>query len=189
MTISQIHHKSSKTIDQEYQLVKAAQNNTAKFEVLYNRYYEAIFRFVYQRLDSKELAFDITQQVFVKALQGIKKYKFKGVPFSAWLYRIASNELNTSLKKNKLIRTINIESVTPHTLKEDIDEESLDDLWNILIEQIGTLAASEITLIEMRYMENRPFKEIADILDITENNAKVKVYRILDKLKAKCKTL
>lgn len=189
MTISQIHHKSATEIDQEHQLVEAAKKDTTKFEVLYNRYYEAIFCFIYQRLDSKELAFDITQQVFIKALQGLKKYKYKGVPFSAWLYRIASNELNNSFKKNKLIRTINIESLTPHTLKEDRDEESLDDLWNILIEQIGTLAASEITLIEMRYMENRPFKEIANILDITENNAKVKVYRIIDKLKAKCKTL
>lgn len=175
-------HKSIQEIEREHKQVVLAQKDSANFEVLYNEYHEQIFRFVYHRLESKEQAFDITSQVFMKALSNLSSYKFKGVPFSAWLYRIALNELATFFKKNQSARTIDIETVQLQNLANEIDEESLDDLYNKTIEAIGTLPEQEVLLIEMRYFENKPFKEIGDILSITENNAKVKVYRIIEKL-------
>ena len=175
-------HKSIQEIEREHKQVVLAQKDSANFEVLYNEYHEQIFRFVYHRLESKEQAFDITSQVFMKALSNLSSYKFKGVPFSAWLYRIALNELATFFKKNQSARTIDIDTVQLQNLATEIDEESLDDLYNKTIEAIGTLPEQEVLLIEMRYFENKPFKEIGDILSITENNAKVKVYRIIEKL-------
>ena len=175
-------HKSIQEIEREHKQVVLAQKDSANFEVLYNEYHEQIFRFVYHRLESKEQAFDITSQVFMKALSNLSSYKFKGVPFSAWLYRIALNELATFFKKNQSARTIDIDTVQLQNLANEIDEESLDDLYNKTIEAIGKLSEHEVLLIEMRYFENKPFKEIGDILSITENNAKVKVYRIVEKL-------
>jgi len=183
MDILSKQHKPVHEIEDEQRLIIIAQKDPAQFEVLYNRYHEQMFRFVYQRLDSKETAFDITQQVFMKALSNIKKFQPKGVPFSAWLYRIATNELNTYFKKNTRQRTVNIETAQLEAMADDIEEETIDDLYTKLVQQIGTLPEEELSLIEMRYFEYRPFKEIGDILSITENNAKVKVYRIIDKLK------
>jgi len=172
-----------KKLLEEQQQVKAAQSQPAAFEILYNRYHETIFRYVYQRLDDKETAFDITQQVFMKALSNIKKYEYRGVPFSAWLYRIAQNELNSYFRKHKNERTVNMESATLHTVAEEMEEESLDDMYVRLTETISTLGEPDLTLMEMRFFEHRPFKEIGDIMGMTENNAKVKIYRIIDKLK------
>lgn len=177
------YHKTKTEILAEQDEIRAAQKDPAKFEILYNKYYEAVFRFVYQRLDSMETAADITAQVFVKALSNIKKYKSKGVPFSAWLFRIASNELIDLFKTNNSLRTINLETSHIENLVDEIEQESLDDLYTILINAIKQLPEDDLQILEMRYFENRAFKEIGNILSITENNAKVRVYRIIDTLK------
>lgn len=175
--------KTKQELNEEFVEIQAAQKTPEKFEVLYNRYYEQILLYVYQRMDSKEIAYDVTQQVFMKALANIKKYKNKGVPFSAWLYKIAANELTNYFKKNQKQRSINIESVQLEVITDELGEESIDDLYNKVVQAISSLPGPDLNLIEMRFMENRPFKEIADILSITETNAKVKVYRLIDKLK------
>src|SRR5688572_30356328 len=74
--------------------IREAKADPALFRPLYDRYYERIFKFLYQRLDEKEDAFDLCSQVFLKALTNLGKYRSVGVPFSSWLYRIARNELN-----------------------------------------------------------------------------------------------
>ena len=77
----------------EWKIIQAAQKNPAAFGSLYKRYFPQIFKFIYKRTDNEQLTGDITAQVFLKALQKLSSYSFKGVPFSAWLYRIASNEV------------------------------------------------------------------------------------------------
>ena len=84
-----IANKSNSRIGDEISQIELAKKNPHHFEILYNRYFESIFRFIYQRMDSKETTADITSQVFLKALVNIGKYTSQGFPFSAWLYRIA----------------------------------------------------------------------------------------------------
>lgn len=163
--------------------VEDAKRNPVKFEVLYNAYYERIFRFVYQRVDAKEVAFDITQQVFMKAMVNIRKYEYRGLPFSSWLYRIARNELNQLFRKNSAHRTVNIDETDLRYVADEMKMDALEEYSEKLPDVIAELDEEDLQLIEMRFFEKRPFKEIADILDITENNAKVKLYRVLDKMK------
>jgi RNA polymerase sigma-70 factor, ECF subfamily len=179
---SKYHATEGELLD-ELRMVKAAQLNPAKFDALYTKYYEAILMFVYQRVDSKDAAFEITAQVFLKAMLNIQKYQFKGVPFSAWLYRIALNELNALFRKNQKIRAINVDMETVDDLIYEMEEENLEEKCQLLMDALARLPEEDLQLIEMRYFEKRPFKEIADILSITENNSKVRVYRILDKIK------
>ena len=178
------YHVGSAQLTKEHEYIVAAKKNPKDFAVLYDMYYEAIFRFIYKRMDDKEMTFDTTQQVFLKALDNIQKYEFKGVPFASWLYRIAYNEINTMFRTQKAEHTINIDSVSIYNIIEEIQETKIefyhDKIVNIIAEE---LEEEEIQLIEMRFFEKRSFKEIAEILEITENNAKVKTYRIIDKLK------
>lgn len=163
--------------------VEEAKRNPVKFEVLYNSYYEKIFRFVYQRVDEKAIAFDITQQVFMKAMLNIGKYEYRGLPFSSWLYRIARNELNQLFRKNSAHRTVNIEETDLRYVADEMKADSPEEYSGKLAEVIAGLDEDDLQLIEMRFFEKRAFKEIGEILDITENNAKVRLYRILDKMK------
>ena len=151
--------------------------------MLYNKYYEPILVFVYQRVDSKDAAFDITQQVFLKAMINLSKYEFKGVPFSAWLYRMAINDLNQIFRNNKTQRAINVDIDSVEEMIEEMQEENKEEKHQLIVNALTELDDEEVQLIEMRFFEKRAFKEVGEILNITENNAKVKLYRVLDKLK------
>ncbi len=170
-------------MEAEWEEIQAAQQNPARFRPLYERYYEPIFRFVFRRTADSDLTADLCSQVFLKALQRLGAYQYRGVPFSAWLFRIASNEVAQHFRQNSQKRTVSIEE---NTLSEVAEEMELEGgIWHMeeLVEALDTLKPADLSLIELRFFEQRPFKEIAEILDITESNAKVKTYRILERLR------
>ncbi len=182
------YHATAAALETEQHSVEAAKKDPQKFAVLYDKYYEQIFRFIFQRVDEKEAAFDATQQVFMKAMENLHKYEFRGVPFASWLYRIASSEVNNLFRTKKAQRTVNIDSVSVYGIIEEIEESKIEKYHDKIVEIIAEeLEENELQLIEMRFFEKRSFKEIAEILDMTENNAKVKTYRILEKLKKRIK--
>jgi len=183
MEVESKYHVSAGVQEQEVREIEAARKDPKKFAVLYDRYYEQIFRFVYQRVDDRDIALDTTQQVFLKALSGLSKYEYRGVPFSSWLYRVALNEVTELFRKNEKYRTVNIESATVYVIFDEIEEKPLDKYYDKMIDTISRLPEDELQLIEMRFFEKRSFREIGQIENITENNAKVRLYRILEKVK------
>jgi RNA polymerase sigma-70 factor (ECF subfamily) len=139
---------------------------------------------VLHRVGDKALASDLTSQVFLKALIHLKTYKSRGLPLSAWLFRIALNECNDYFRKNSRYRIVTIENENVEHLFEELTEDCrLDDLRARLPSILQMLTEEELQIIEMRFFEQRPFKEVAEIVGMSENYAKVKVYRILEKMK------
>ena len=181
--INKEFHKTKNEIKSEFQEIEDAKKNPKKFETLYNRYHEQIFKYLYARVDNTHLASDLTSQVFYKALLNIENYSYKGVPFASWLYRIAYNEMNMHFRKDTKNRTVNIESENLGGLFEEMEEDYYSEEKERLAKIMVTLSDERLSIIEMRFFEKRSFKEISEIMGITENNAKVKLYRTLDKLK------
>ena len=180
------YHISEKVLEDEKIIIELAKKDMRNFAPLYDKYYEQIFRYCYQRLNSKESAFDVTSQVFLKAMTKLKDYEYRGLPFTSWLYRIAKSELNNVFSENKNSRTINIKVEHIKDLFEEVKEvDDSEELRTTLVTALESLAENDLLIVEMRFFEKRSFKEIGEILDITENNAKVKLYRVLDKLKTK----
>ena len=179
-------------LQQELRLVEAAQKDPRHFGVLYEKYYRPIFLFVYKRAGEEEVAGDITAQVFLKAMVNLPKYSYRGVPFSAWLYRIASNEVNQHFRNAKGDRTISMEKSHIDKVMGMVDEEKTSGLaelyQEVMIETLHEMGPDEVEIIELRFFEDRPFSEVGFILGITENNAKVKVYRIVERLRKRLKT-
>ena len=172
----------NKDIYNETVLIEKVKNNSDKFELLYNKYFEQIFRYIYKRTVNKTLSKDLTQQTFLKAFVNIKKYKPQGKPFSAWLYKIAFNEINLYYRKTKREKTYSITSEIIENIYQEIENEaeiSDEKLFNVL----NLLDANEMHYIELRFFEKLSFKEIALIKDETADNSKVKTYRIIKKLK------
>lgn len=174
---------STAEIQAEYVLIRAAQQHMRRFGVLYERYYEAIFRFIYKRVAEEDLTSDLTAQVFEKAMLNLKHYRFQGVPFSAWLYRIAINEVNQHFRRSQRQRVISMERVQIGELFEEIEAPHDDDALHRMLAAIQTLSDAEVQFLELRFFEGLPFREIAAIYHITENNAKVRMHRLLHKLK------
>ena len=88
---------------QERQWIKAAQKNPDAFKHLFYKHYNAIFNYALRRTGDVYIAEEVTANTFFKALNMIKKYQWKGISFSAWLYRIATNEVNQIYRKSKRI--------------------------------------------------------------------------------------
>ncbi|MEM7373485.1 MAG: sigma-70 family RNA polymerase sigma factor [Bacteroidota bacterium] len=174
---------SKAQIQEEYVLVQAAQKNPRRFSALYEKYYEQIYCFVYKRVDNEEISADVTSQVFLKAMTNLQKYRFQGVPFSAWLYRIAINEVNQHFRTHKHKRTISMESSQVADMMEEVEESYDEANIHRMLAAMQQLPPHELQMIELRFFEKMPFKEIAQIFQITENNAKVKMYRLLGKMK------
>jgi RNA polymerase sigma-70 factor (ECF subfamily) len=183
MEVVSKYHATREEMLQEQLLVDEAKREPARFQALYNKYYERIFLFVWQRMDDKEVAHDVTSQVFLKAMLNLHKYEFKGVPFASWLYRIAKSEVYTVFRQQQAQRTVNIETSGLADMVDEMEEDKYGPYIGILKEAVTELEEDDMQFIEMRFFEKRAFKEIADIFGITENNAKVKTYRILEKLK------
>lgn len=175
---------SQKAMQAEWLEIQAAQQNPVLFKPLYDRYFEPIFRFIFKRTADENVAADVCSQVFLKAMQKLDKYVYKGVPFSAWLYRIASNEVAQHFRNTQKNRVVSVEDYTISNLVEEITEhDDFEKNRQRLLHALQQLKEKDMTLIELRFFEERPFKEIADILNITESNAKVKTYRIIEKMK------
>ncbi len=174
---------SREQMRQEWLEIQAAQKNPAQFRPVYDRYYEVIFKFIFRRTSDEAQTADLCSKVFLKALQRLGQYQFKGVPFSAWLYRIASNEVAQYFREVQKNRVISLEQENLQELANEIEEASDEQQQQALLQVMDQLRTEDMQLIEMRFFEQRPFKEIADILKITESNAKVKTYRILEKMK------
>lgn len=183
MEVVSKYHATREDMLNEQVLVDEAKADPARFQALYNKYYERIFLFVWQRMDDKDVAHDVTSQVFLKAMQSLYKYEFKGVPFASWLYRIAKSEVYTVFRQQQAQRTVNIETSGLRDMADELEDDKYAPYIDILKESVTELEEEDIQFIEMRFFEKRAFKEIADIFGITENNAKVKTYRILEKLK------
>jgi RNA polymerase sigma-70 factor, ECF subfamily len=168
----------------EQEVIQRSKKDPEAFRPLYEKYYRSIFLFVLHRLGDKDLTADITSQVFLKALLKLNKYEFRGLPFSSWLYRIAVNECNDFFRKNKRERLVVLEDAHAEMLYEELfGQEVMEELKNKLPYILERLTHEELQFVELRFMEGRAFKEMAEILGISENYAKVRTYRILEKMK------
>src|SRR3989475_11285835 len=83
----------------ERALVEAAQSDPAKFDALYELHFERVYAFVASRVRDRATAEDVTSEVFYKALANLPSYEWRGVPFAAWLLRIAANAVVDHAKR------------------------------------------------------------------------------------------
>jgi RNA polymerase sigma-70 factor (ECF subfamily) len=181
--IETFRHINQEEILREYETVKKAAKHPAEFQILYDKYFTAIFSFIFRRTDDEEITADLTSQTFLKALGSLKKYKYKGVPFSAWLYKIASNEVNRHYRiaKRKLVYSFD-EAEFENLIEQNREEEAEIDI-EYIIRQMQSMSETDIEVLELRFFEEKSFAEVAFILEISEANAKMRTYRAVDKLK------
>jgi RNA polymerase sigma-70 factor (ECF subfamily) len=169
----------------EAQEIQRAKSDHRYFGILYERYFEQMYRFIFKRVSgNEEVAGDLVQQLFMKAMANIQKYEDRGLPFSAWLYRIAQNEVNMFFRSQKKNYTVEITDrqllvILEEATDETVSQEDLDQLIRV----INELEPEQADILELRFFQEMSFKEIADIYNISEANAKMRVYRLLEKIK------
>jgi RNA polymerase sigma-70 factor (ECF subfamily) len=183
--VSGTYHKSKEQIQSELAQIEKAQRDPREFAPIYNAYYEEIFVYISRKISDYDMVGEVTSRTFTKCLMNINRFKFMGVPFSAWLYKIAMNEVRQFFRSKKNFpRTVSIsENELVEFAQETIEESRYDNAHIVLPELLGHLKEKELQIVELRFFEKKSFKEIGFIVGLTEVNAKVKLYRIINKLK------
>ncbi len=174
---------SEAEILEEYSILDRAKKNPQAFGELYEKYFDRIFNFIYRRTDDEDLTADLCSQTFLVALKNVNRYQFRGVPFSAWLYKIASNEVNKHYRKQKNVNVFSIEEMRVRELLDQANEEYDDEIIQRLMNYLRDLPTEMLEVLQLRFFEDKDFKEIAFILDVTESGAKMRTYRALDRLR------
>jgi RNA polymerase sigma-70 factor, ECF subfamily len=173
----------AEVLQQEWLEIQAAVQDRALFRPLYERHFEQVFRFLFNRTGDEALADDLCSQVFLKAMQKLDSYTFRGVPFSAWLFRIASNEINQHYRNAQNSRVVRAEDSHLDNLAEELDNDDPESRHEALLEAMGQLKPDEMELIRMRFFEERSFKEMSETLDTSEGTIKMRTYLILERMK------
>ncbi len=167
-------------------VIKAAQaGNSEAFGVLFDEYYDKIFRFVYYKVFNKELAEDITSDVFYKALTKLPSFDAEKGLFASWLYRIARNAVIDHYRTKHATETIDdafdigIDERTPEVL------DAIADLKRVG-EYLSTLTAKQREIITLRIWEEMSYREIAEVVGGTEDGVKMAFSRGIRELREKC---
>ncbi|MGB3616711.1 MAG: sigma-70 family RNA polymerase sigma factor [Catalinimonas sp.] len=171
-------------LTEEAQLIVAAQRDPAAFEVLYNRHYETIFRYVLRRTYDEELAADLTGQTFLKAMTNLPRFEYRGTPLLAWLYRIAGNEVRKHYRQHKQAPVFSADAAElARWLPAETPDELVEERLALLSTFLERLSEDEVLLLQLRFFEEKSFQEIAYLTDLGESAAKMRVYRTLARLR------
>lgn len=174
---------SEDEIREEYAILERARRNPNAFSALYEKYFDRIFNYIYRQTDDEDLTADLCSQTFLSVLKNLDRYQFRGVPFSAWLYKIASNEVNKHYRNKKNSKVFSLEEVRVRELMDIANEGRDEELIGQMLTYLKELPTDMLEVLELRFFEDKNFKEIAFILDITESGAKMRTYRALDRLR------
>ena len=169
------------------ELVRKSQfGDKAAFEQLVIRHQELVFSLAYKLTGNREMANDVAQEAFIRAWKAIEKFRGDST-FSTWIYRITVNTAWTLRKKAKKHNTLNIDDTyEPIVIDEKKDPELVainSDLSSVLVNALDKIPIEQRIIVELKNIEGRSHKEIADYLDISVTAAKVRLHRAHQKLR------
>lgn len=150
------------------------------FGELYDRYCDQIYRFAYRRLRDRQAAEDAAADVFFKALRAIGTYKPQVAPFSAWLYRIASNAVTDHLRARRPVNSLDTAMDTPDG-SEPVENQAInrleaDRVWLA----VDNLSSAQRTAVILRLGHDLPIAEIAALMERSEGAVKLLLNRGLN---------
>jgi RNA polymerase sigma-70 factor (ECF subfamily) len=167
--------------NEEDVLLNASRGDREAFGLLYERYVERIFNYVYYRTGNLHDAEDLTARVFQRAMNHIRNYTDRGVPFSAWLYRIAHNLVANWHRDRSRRQEIPLSDVPVVPSKEDRPETRLvrSQEEDSLLRIIRQLPSERQTLLILKFVENLSNAEIGQIMGRSEGAVKSLYHRTL----------
>ena len=159
-------------------LVEAAQRDPRRFGELYELHFHRVYAYVARRVGRREEAEDVTSEVFHRALAKMGTYEWRGVPFSAWLIRIAANAITDQW------RQVSRESDDP--VPEDLEDGTAEDIEQCaaLSQLVRELPDNQRRVVVLRFVEQKSIKEIAKEIRRSEGAVKQLQFRALTKLRA-----
>lgn len=156
----------------EESLVRRAQHHDQEaFAQLYEEHFDKIYRYVTFKIGNETEAEDMTQQVFLNALKSISSFKWKGIPFSAWLFRIAHNQVVDYLKSKKRTAVPLDESLASNDNNPQLIVEQKLDIEQVLA-ATKQLTEAQREVISLRFAGELPIAQVAKTMGKSQGAVK-----------------
>jgi RNA polymerase sigma-70 factor, ECF subfamily len=178
MPVSKPASQGSRAEASERLLVQAAQKDPSRFADLYELHFDPVYAFIARRIHDRDLAEDLTSDVFHKALAALPRFDWRGVPFGVWLFRIAANVVTDQWKRSA--------KIAPGDPPEPAAEQDFDGALHRarLFCLVDELPQDQRRVIQMRFSEGNSIREIATALEKTDGAVKQLQFRALETLRA-----
>ena len=174
--------KAVKKEADERLLVEAAQQDPARFAELYELNFERVYAYAVKRVGNRTEAEDVTAEVFHQALANLKRFEWRGIPFAAWLFRIAANLISDRWQRSGREVSDDSEIESAQTSPAEIEEvERRATLFRL----VNTLPEEQRRVVVLRFVEDKSIKEVAREVGKTEGAVKQLQFRALTSLRAR----
>jgi RNA polymerase sigma-70 factor (ECF subfamily) len=176
---------SAAPADDEPALVAAARHDPAAFGVLYERYIERIYAYIYHRVGNVQDTEDLTARTFYRAIDKLNTYEDRGLPFSAWLFRIAHNLVANWHRDRGRRRFLSLDRLWSHSQESDTPEERLEkaETHKALWDAISRLPAERRDLLLYKFSSRLSNLEIGQMMNKSEGAIKSLYFRTLSTLR------
>ncbi len=176
--------KALKKEADERLLIEAAQKDPARFAELYEINFERVYAYVVRRVGDRAETEDLTSEVFHHALANLRRFEWRGIPFAAWLFRIAANLISDRWQRRSREQVADgpeqIESAQGNSPEfEDVERKAT------LFRLVNTLPAEQRRVVVLRFVEQKSIKEVAREVRKTEGAVKQLQFRALSSLRAR----
>lgn len=168
----------------ERRAIEAAQKDPARFAELYENNFERVYAFIARRVRDRNEAEDVTSEVFHQALANLSRFQWRGVPFAAWLFRIAANSIidrsKRAARETELPEDFELATeVSTQEISDEIEQRAR------LFQLVGALPEDQRRVIGMRFSEEKSIREIANEIGRSEGAVKQLQFRALQNLRAR----
>ena len=174
--------KALKKEADERLLIEAAQKDPARFADLYELNFERVYAYCVKRVQDRTESEDLTAEVFHQALANLKRFEWRGIPFAAWLFRIAANLISDRWQRSgrEVVddEALGSAQVSPAEF-EEVERRAT------LFRLVETLPAEQKRVVVLRFVEQKSIKEVASAVRKTEGAVKQLQFRALSTLKAR----
>jgi RNA polymerase sigma-70 factor (ECF subfamily) len=166
-------------LNHERLLIEAAQNDPSRFAELYENNFHRVYAFVARRVNDRDEAQDVTAEVFHQALKNLGRFQWRGVPFAAWLLRIATNALADRWQH----ASRGVEVQAEDSLEERAGNTAEVERHAMLFQLVDRLPADQRTVVLRRFVDQKSIREIAQELGRSEGAVKQLQFRALETLR------
>ena len=178
-------HLTTNTTDadfEEHRHIDDVRKDPGKFGVLYKKYANPVYRYIFTRTGNKQIAEDITSQTFLSALESFNKFRQDG-NFGSWLFAIARNKVNDHFRRSKTVSPIH-EAELMADGSDPLASSIQSDQSNTVQALIKSLSEDEQELLRLRFIAELSYSNIAHLSHKSEDAVKKSIYRLLARLQS-----
>lgn len=175
-SVSNQHPKTTQKL-----IERAQSGDTEAITQLYEEHVDKIYRYIVYRVPDGD-AEDITSDVFINMMEGLPKYTYSGVPFEAWLYRIANARVVDYYRKNKRTKLVELDEYLKSDVQQPEDTLILEQERHTIREKLQLLGEDQQTILLLRFVERKSHEEVALIMGKSITAVKTMQHRALHRL-------